>query len=126
VAFVAPVAGRTVARKAAAKGASRKAATRRAPAGDPNLERDRAAIQKIKDARAPEPATDQDAASTPAPAPTSSGAGAWAPAVPASVSTGSGFLLGVVAWGFGLAYLRGGWDGVRRFGAAKFLNKVEG
>jgi hypothetical protein len=126
MAFVAPVAKRAAGRKAAGRTAGGKAASRRAPADDPNLERDRAAIQKIKDAREPEPATDQDAASTPAPAPTSSGAGAWAPTVPAPVSTGSGFALGVVAWAFGLAYLRGGWDGVRRLGAAKFLNKVEG
>lgn len=100
-----------------AKAAGGKAATRRAPAGDPNLERDRTAIQAIKDAREPEPK------STPAPAPTSSGAGV---AVPAAVSSGSGFLLGVFAWALGLAYLRGGGAEVKRFVAAKFLNKAEG
>jgi hypothetical protein len=44
----------------------------------------------------------------------------------AAVSTGSGFLLGVFAWAVGLAYLRGGAPEVRRFMAAKFLNKTEG
>ena len=70
--------------------------------------------------------TPEPAVSTPAPAPTSSGAGAAAPAMPAAVSTGSGFLLGVFAWALGLAYLRGGAPEVKRFMAAKFLNKTEG
>jgi hypothetical protein len=49
------------------------------------------------------------------------------PSVPASVQTGSGFLLGVFAWAIGLAYLQdGGVDGVRKFLAAKFLNKTKG
>jgi hypothetical protein len=121
MAFI-PVAERAVARKAAGRTGGGKAATRRAPAADPNLERDRAAIQAIKDAREPEPEPEPER--TPAPAPPSSGAGVAVPAVPAAVSSGSGFLFGVVCWGFGLAYLRGGWTEVRRLGAAKFLNRV--
>ena len=127
MAFLAPVAEKAVARKvtgaAGAAAARKRAAARRAPAGGPSkLDRDRAAIQAIKDARR-EPAEEQ---STPAPAPTSSGAGVAVPAMPAAVSTGSGFLLGVFAWALGLAYLRGGAPEVKRFMAAKFLNKTEG
>jgi hypothetical protein len=123
MAFVAASAVKSArAAKKPTKAVGGKVASRRSPAGDPNLERDRAAVQAIKDAREPEP----EPASTPAPAPTSSGAGAGLPAMPAAVSSGSGFLLGVFAWALGLAYLRGGAPEVRRFMAAKFLNKTEG
>lgn len=115
-----------------ARGAGGKAATRRAPAGAPSkLERDRAAIQAIKDTRQPEPEAKPEA---PAPAsaqtaavppPTSSGGGPTF-VVPAAASTGSGFLLGVVVWAVGLAYLRGGAAEVRRLIRAKAFNKVEG
>lgn len=110
-----------------ARAAKKKPAPRRAPAGDPNLERDRAAIQAIKDAR-PDPEMKVQPDDDPsAPAPTSSGAGA-AVSLPGmgAAATGSGFLFGVFAWALGLAYLRGGSSEVRRFMAAKFLNKVEG
>jgi hypothetical protein len=72
-----------------------------------------------------------DAAAPAAPAaapaaPPSPGGGQSLPGMPAAASTGSGFLLGVFAWAVGLAYLRGGWAGVRQFGAAKFLNRTGG
>jgi hypothetical protein len=110
--------------KKPAKATGGKAAARRAPAGDPNLERDRAAIQKIKDAREPEP-DDTPAPAATVPPPTSPGGGLSLPGMGAA-ATGSGFLFGVFAWALGLAYLRGGSPEVRRFMAAKFLNKVEG
>lgn len=133
MAFVAPVAEKAAARTAAgaagSKAARGKAATRRAPAG--SKRRGSGSTPATK----PEhiPTTDEvndgvtsaglEAASA-APAPTSSGAGAVV--MPAAVGTGSGFLLGVFAWALGLAYLRGGSSEVRRFMAAKFLNKTEG
>jgi hypothetical protein len=123
MAFVAASAVKSArAAKKPAKAAGGKAAPRRAPAGDPNLERDRAAIQAIKDTREPEPEAAAPAAAVPPP--TSSGGGPSLPGMGAA-ATGSGFLLGVVCWGFGLAYLRGGMPEVRRLAAAKFFNKVE-
>lgn len=124
---------RAAVRTKAARGG--KASARRAPAGGPSpkLERDRAAIQAIKDSR-PDPEAQpvdgrpEDKPSVPAgavPSPTSSGGGPPQQLVmPAAASTGSGFMLGVFAWALGLAYLRGGGAEVRRFMAAKFLNKV--
>lgn len=44
--------------------------------------------------------------------------------LPAAASTGSGFLLGLFAWALGLAYLQNGSTGVKKFLAAKFLNKT--
>jgi len=133
MAFLAPVAEKAVARKvtgaAGAAAARKRAAARRAPAGGPSkLDRDRAAIQAIKDARAPEPEPEPEA-EDPAPAaavpsPTSPGDGPSLPGLGAA-ATGSGFLFGVFAWAVGLAYLRGGAPEVRRFMAAKFFNKVD-
>lgn len=40
------------------------------------------------------------------------------------VHTGSGFVLGTLAWVVFMNYLRGGMPQVRRWGSAKFLNKV--
>ena len=82
--------------------------------------RQRQQIEDIKAARTPEP----EPTPTPAPAPASSGGGLSLPATPATVGTGSGFLLGVFAWALGLAYLQGGSAGVKKFLTAKFLNKT--
>jgi hypothetical protein len=113
-----------VASKAAAAG-------RRPPVADPRVAapgskaaRQREDIERIKAARAPDPAPVE---STPAsPPPASPGGGLPSLPVPAAAATGSGFLLGVFVWALGLAYLREGGDGVRKFMAAKFFNKTEG
>lgn len=60
------------------------------------------------------------------PSPASPGGGLPSVPMPAVASTGSGFLLGVFAWALGLAYLRGGSPEVKKFLAAKFLNKTTG
>jgi len=131
MAFLAPVAEKAVARKvtgaAGAAAARKRAAARRAPAGGPSkLDRDRAAIQAIKDAREPEPEPEAEdpAPAAAVPSPTSPGDGPSLPGLGAA-ATGSGFLFGVFAWAVGLAYLRGGAPEVRRFMAAKFFNKVD-
>jgi hypothetical protein len=88
--------------------------------------------QAIEDLKARRPAAPGHpmvpAAATPtSPPPASPGDGPSlsAPSVPASVQTGSGFLLGVFVWAVGLSYLQGGGvSGVRKFLAAKFLNKT--
>jgi hypothetical protein len=40
------------------------------------------------------------------------------------VDDGAGFILGLLAYALFLAYARGGWDGVKAWTAAKFLNKT--
>lgn len=119
------VAGRAAAGRAAGKAAGGKAAARRAPAGGlSKLERDRAAIQAIKDARPPaEPAEPAPAA----PAPTSPGAGAAAPwrLEPIRLpDAGGGLVLGGLAYVLGLTYLRSGRTGVKALLKAKFFNEV--
>jgi hypothetical protein len=110
----------------------------RPPVADPRVAapgseaaRQRQAIEEIK-ARRPAapghpmiPAASSSSAPA-APSPASPGGGPSLPSVsvPGSVQTGSGFLLGVFAWAVGLAYLRGGTPEVRKFFAAKFLNKA--
>jgi hypothetical protein len=131
VAFVAAapaaeaVAGRAAAGKAA-KAAGGKAAARRAPAGGlSKLERDRAAIQAIKDAR---PAEQPPATDTTAPAPTPPGAGAAVSRVFSDIQpsgAGGGLVLGALAYVLGLTYLRSGRAGVKALLRAKFLNKVD-
>jgi hypothetical protein len=108
--------------RAATSAAGRRHTRRRQPATDPRVSapgskaaQQRQAIEDVKARRAPDPAS-----------PASPGGGFSVPAIPAAVSTGSGFLLGVGAWAIGLAYLRGGAPEVRRFLAAKFFNKVGG
>jgi len=113
--------------KAGSKAAGGKAAARRAPArgsGSTPVTKPEH-IPTTDEVDAGVTSADLEAAS-PAPAPTSSGTGAAGVVMPAAASTGSGFLLGVFAWALGLAYLRGGGSEVRRFMAAKFLNKTEG
>jgi len=108
------------------KGASSR--QRRPPVPDPRVTapgskaaRQREDIERIKAARPPEPAPEPSEPAAPPPA--SPGGGLSLPAAPAAASTGSGFLLGVFAWALGLAYLQGGSAGVKKFLAAKFLNK---
>jgi len=99
---------------------------RRAPVPDPRVTapgsaaaRQREQIEQIKAARTPKPPAPEPAA------PAAPSSASWSlPAAPAAVGTGSGFLLGVFAWALGLAYLQGGPAGVRKFLAAKFLNKT--
>lgn len=113
-----------VASKAAGAAGHRR---RRPPAADPRVTapgspaaRQRQAIEDIKAKRTPEP---EPAPAPASPPPASPGGGLSLPATPAAVGTGSGFLLGVFAWALGLAYLQGGPAGVKKFLAAKFLNK---
>jgi hypothetical protein len=85
--------------------------------------------QQIEDMKARRPAAPHPMVPTAAPAdppPASPGGGPSLPSMsmPAPMATGSGFLLGVFAWAIGLAYLRGGPAEVRKFLAAKFLNKT--
>jgi hypothetical protein len=68
-------------------------------------------------------ADDDPSAPPPAEAPASPG-GPSLP-MPAAASTGSGFLLGVFGWALAVAYLNGGKPAVKKFLAAKFLNKTE-
>lgn len=111
------------------RGARRSApARRRPPASLPpegtEARRQRDAIEAIKADREPEPEQQPELEQQPAsPPPASPGGGLPTLSMPAPVSTGSGFALGVVVWAFGLAYLNGGMDGVRKFVAAKFFNK---
>lgn len=96
---------------------------------DDELQRRREAAAARKAARAAAPGHPMVPAAAPAaagPAPTSPGAGPSLPTVtiPAPAQTGSGFLLGVLAWAVGLAYLRGGSDGVKQFFRAKFFNET--
>lgn len=129
-----------VARKAAGarKGAGGRAAAPRARGGaapkaaplppeGTKARQQRDAIEAIKSSRPAQP-VDDELAEQPqepsSPPPASPGGGLAAPAMPAAASTGSGFLLGVFAWAVGLAYLNGGSDGVKKFLAAKFLNKT--
>ena len=112
-----------------ARGARKSApARRRPPAPLPpegtEARRQRDAIDAIKADREPEPEPEQELEQQPtSPPPASPRGGPSLPAVPAPVSTGSGFALGVVVWAFGLAYLNGGMDGVRKFARNKFFNK---
>lgn len=132
MAFVAAPAAEAVAGRAAAGKAARaaggKAAARRAPARGVNkLERDRSAIQAIKDARPAEPPADQPV-ETVAPAPTSSGAGAAVSGLFSDVrpsGAGGGLVLGSLAYIVGLTYLRSGRAGVKALLRAKFLNRVD-
>jgi hypothetical protein len=120
-----------VARTAA--GATGRRTGRRSPVPDPRVTApgsraaaQREAVEQLKAKRAAEPAP---APVVESPPPASPGGGFSAPSLPAlppAASTGSGFLLGVAAWAVGLAYLRGGWPEVRKFGAAKFFNKTGG
>lgn len=121
----------------AARGASKSAPGRRGggavkrtaplPRQGTEARRQRDAIDAIKAKREdpeptePAPELEQQPASPP---PASPGGGPSMPAMPAAASTGSGFLLGVFVWAAGLAYLEGGSAGVRKFLAAKFLNKT--
>jgi hypothetical protein len=118
--------------RAATSAAGRRHTRRRQPATDPRVSapgskaaQQRQAIEDVKARRAPDPAPVAPPAPE-SPSPASPGGGFSVPAIPAAVSTGSGFLLGVGAWAIGLAYLRGGAPEVRRFLAAKFFNKVGG
>jgi len=104
---------------------------RRPPVPDPRVTapgsaaaRQREDIERIKASRTPEPDPAPAAEPQQGPPPASPGGGPSLPAMPAAASTGSGFLLGVFAWAVGLAYLQGGSAGVRKFLAAKFLNKT--
>lgn len=121
-----------VAPEASAARAAASGRRRRPPAADPRVTapgskaaQQRQAIEKIKASR---PAQPPVSPATESPAPTSSGTGPSAPALPAgttaAASTGSGFLLGVIAWALALNYLQGGLPQVRKFAAAKLFNKV--
>jgi hypothetical protein len=108
-------------------------ARRRPPAPLPpegtEARRQRDAIDAIKADRQPEPEPAAEPVTKPAveeptsPPPASPGGGPSLPAVPASVSTGSGFALGVFVWAAGLAYLQHGSDGLKKFLGNKFFNK---
>lgn len=102
-----------------AKGARTSSDPRTTAPGSPAAGQ-RDSIEKIKASRPTDPPAPAPS-SAPAPAVTASG-GPSLPVMPAAAQTGSGFLLGLVAWAFGLAYLRGGIPEVRRLAAAKFLN----
>lgn len=91
-----------------------------AAGGKSQAQRHREQIDAIKARRAPEPTPEPAAPTDPPPA--SPGGGPSLPAVPAAVSTGSGFLLGVALWAGGLAYLQGGSAGLKKFVRMKFLN----
>jgi hypothetical protein len=90
--------------------------------------RQRDAVEAIKAKRPPEPEPEPEPQDDDKPAETPASGRSWSapavPAVPKTVSTGSGFALGVVAWAFGLAYLNNGWGGVQNLARAKFLNKI--
>lgn len=101
-----------------------------------------AAAKRRRAAAKAAPAEPVDVTPAPAPAPTSPGAG---PALPGwmtdqrgapdwfptpgkadpvrAANAGGGFVLGVMLWALGLAYLRGGSAGVKQLLAAKFLNR---
>lgn len=110
------------------------AAGRRRPAApDPRVTapgssaaRQRAAVEQIKADRPPaDPAPAGPPPASPGDGPPArAGWSPSAPTVPAAVSTGSGFALGVLAWALGVAYLQHGPAGVKAWLAAKFLNRV--
>ena len=137
----APVVAAGAARAGAARAGAGSAARRRAgtaAAGNPGLvEKQRAAIQAIKDARPPS----MDDQPKPKPAPVvdehqdddageSSRTGERRrPQLPhITVNTrggaGGGFVLGMLAYVVGLTYLRGGKPAVKQLLRAKFLNDV--
>lgn len=104
---------------------SRAGADPRVTAPGSNAARQRQSIEDIKARRKPEPAAAATSSAPAAPAPSSSGPGLSMPApVAAAAGTGGGFLLGLFGWALGLAYLRGGSDGVKQLMLAKFLNKT--
>jgi hypothetical protein len=127
-----------------AAGAASGAGRRRPPVPDPRVThpgseaaRQRQAVEDIKARRKarediannPKVEPDDDPNYQPPAPPPPAGGGPSLPAMPAAASTGSGFLLGVFAWGLVLSYLgvngkKSGADGVRAFLAAKFLNKA--
>jgi hypothetical protein len=109
------------------KGGKGKASDPRVTAPGSEAARQRQAIEDMKARRPAQPhPMVPTAAPAASPPPASPGGGPSLPSmsVPASMQTGSGFLLGVFAWAVGLAYLRGGPAEVRKFLAAKFLNKT--
>jgi hypothetical protein len=136
-------AGRAAARAGAGRAAGRKAATSKAE--------QIAAIQQIKDSRKPtepEPedverrrgnakawkqmqaeAAGETGETEQAEGPSSSSGGRRLPSINVNTKhagTGGGFVLGLIGYAFGLAYLRGGKAEVKRLLRAKLFNEVAG
>jgi len=113
--------------KLASKAAGAAGHRRPPPAPDPRVTRPGSEAARTRQLSEDLRAKRADAEPEPAPEsppPASPGGGLSLPGTPAAASTGSGFLLGVFAWAVGLAYLQGGSAGVKKFLAAKFLNKT--
>lgn len=111
-----------LASKAAGRGRRPAANDPRRTAPGSKAAQQREGIEAIKASRPPEPEPAPTTADVPPP--TSPGGGPSLPAMPAAASTGSGFLLGVIAWAGALAYLKGGLPGLKKFANAKLFNKV--
>lgn len=140
MAFVAATAGRGAAAGAASRGAGTRAAGARRSAGarsagaGTTAEQQREAIEQIKqDGAARRAAAEQEAAAAKPDdqlAETPATSSKKEPPVfrlqpPDAVGSGSGAVLGVLAWVVAVNYLRGGVPQVKQLLRAKFLNRVE-
>lgn len=114
---------------AAAKGKTAGAGRKAGSGGTPTKQQQIDGIQAIKDRRKPEP--DPSLAVNPVEDdPNHPARAVQAPAArpvfqpPDAVSSGSGFVLGLLVWVVGVNYLRGGVPQVKKLLTAKFLNKT--
>ena len=133
------------ARKGAAKAAGNRTAASKTGAkvvGGQSAAQQRAAIDRIKANRAPEPVDQADDDAPASTAASSTSKGGSRPSLPDALTdqrgapkafrtdpvraanVGGGFVLGAMAHVLALAYLRGGKDGVKRLLRAKFFNQV--